>query len=124
MHNDDEKVEPTPTWHALQILRDQFPSTLVAYRLVTKEYRSPYSPSKLTFKVGETYEVKDANTDEDEGCGKGLGAATFSWCMKHRKTGWRVLKLEFKVADIAAIPKKTNGKFRLHRCTITSEVDC
>ena len=122
--NDEDEIEPTYTWHALQILRDQYPSKLYAFRLVDEKRRSPYSSNKLTFVDGDSYEVKDAETNEDISCAKGLGVATFEWCLKHRKPGWKVLKVEFEVRDIAAIPKKTNGKFRLHRCKIISTVDC
>ncbi len=75
----------------------------------------------ITYKIGEAYEVKDANTDEKVSCAKGINLATFDWCLRELEPGYRVLVAEFEAKDIAAIPTATDGKFRVYRCKIGGE---
>ena len=35
--------------------------------------------------------------------------------------GYRILVVEFEAADITSIPTGTDGKFRVHRCTVIAE---
>jgi hypothetical protein len=43
--------------------------------------------------------------------------------MREWKEGYHILIAEFTVADIAAIPIATDGKFRVRRCKIVGEKD-
>jgi hypothetical protein len=77
----------------------------------------------IIYKVGESYEVANANTSENIHCAEGINLATLDWCMKERKDGYRILIAEFTAKDIAAIPTATDGKFRVFRCKIVGEKD-
>ena len=106
----------------LLMLLDQ-PGAIRAYKLVTAEGDSPINDSKIRYEIGNRIEVLDACTDVNKVCAAGISVAPLDWCLLEWMPGWRVLLVEFVVADIAAIPTGTDGKFRLHRCTIISEVD-
>jgi len=105
----------------LLVLFDQ-PGPIRAYKLVTSDGVGPYNGG-ITYRVGESCEVTDANTDPLEACGAGINLATLDWCLKEWQQGYRVLIAEFTAADIAAIPTATDGKFRVHRCRIVGEKD-
>ena len=105
----------------LMLLLDQ-PGPIRAYKLVTAGGVGPFNGG-VTYRIGERVEVKDANTDPAVECGAGINVATFDWCAKNLADGYRVLLVEFTAADIACIPMATDGKFRLHRCTVVGEVD-
>jgi uncharacterized protein YjbI with pentapeptide repeats len=108
--------------NALLMLLDQ-PGAIRAYKLVDAEGRSPIqSVGKLTYRLGETVEVADANTDPLVDCAAGVNVATLPWVMREWRAGYRILVVEFTAADIAAIPVG-DGKFRLHRCTVVGEQD-
>jgi hypothetical protein len=109
-------------WRAspLMMLLDQ-PGKIRAYKVVTAGGVGPFNGG-ITYKVGESYEV-EANTDPTEQCGRGLHVASFDWCAREWREGYRVLVLEFEAKDIACIPLGTDGKFRLHRATVVGEVD-
>jgi hypothetical protein len=104
----------------LLILLDQ-PGKIRAYKLVTGDYKSPIQRNgKLTYKVGETLEVANANTDPNAECAAGINVATLPWCLREWRPGYRVLVVEFGRKDIAAIPNG-DSKFRLHRCKVVAE---
>ena len=106
----------------LLILLDQ-PGAIRAYKLVDSEYRSPIqSTGKLTYTIGQTLEVKKADTDPNVQCGAGINVATLPWVMAEWEPGYHILVVEFTAADIAAIPIG-DGKFRVRRCTVVSEKD-
>lgn len=99
------------------------PGKIRAYKLVTHDLCSPMYDRKLTYTIGSTITVDDANTDENTHCASGINLATLDWCMKEWQSGWRILVCEFEAADIAAIPTATDGKFRVRRCLIVGEKD-
>ena len=105
----------------LLMLLDQ-PGLIHAYKLVTKDGVGPFNGG-LTYAIGECVSVADANTDPSEACGAGINVATLDWCLANHVRGYRVLIVAFTAADIACIPTCTDGKFRLHRCTVVSEKD-
>ena len=108
--------------NALLMLRDQ-PGPIRAYKLVDAEYRSPIQGTgKLTYRIGETLAVADADTDEQVACGAGINVATLPWVMREWREGYHILVVEFMAADIAAIPIG-DGKFRVRRCTVVGEKD-
>jgi hypothetical protein len=106
----------------LLMLLDQ-PGPIRAYKMVTKDGDSPIHEIKLRYEVGLTVEVANANTDPNEPCGVGIHVATLPWILREWREGHRVLLVEFVAADIACIPTATDGKFRLHRCTVVAEKD-
>ena len=107
----------------LLMLLDQ-PGKIRAYKLVDAKLKSPIQSSgKLTYKIGATIKVDDANTDPTEHCAAGVNVATLDWCLREWKEGYRVLIVEFTAADIAVIPTATDGKFRLFRCDVVGEKD-
>jgi uncharacterized protein YjbI with pentapeptide repeats len=97
------------------------PGKIRAYKLVTKGGEGPFQGG-ITYKIGEKYEVLDADTSNDQ-CGAGINLATLDWCMKEWRTGYRILLAEFTAKDIASIPLCTDGKFRVYRCKIVGEKD-
>ena len=104
----------------LLMLLDQV-GPIRAYKLVDGEYRSPIQTSgKLTYRVGETIEAK-ADTDPLVQCGAGINVATLPWCLANWAYGYRILVVEFKRADIAAIPI-SDGKFRVSRAKVVREI--
>jgi uncharacterized protein YjbI with pentapeptide repeats len=110
-----ERVTP------LLMLLDQ-PGPIRAYKLVTATGVGPWNGG-ITYAVGQSYEVEDADTNADEQCGAGINVATLDWCLREWRPGYRVLVVEFEAADIAAIPTGTDGKFRLYRCRVVGEKD-
>ena len=105
----------------LLALHDQ-PGAIRYYKLVKANMEGPFNGG-VTYAVGESYEVKDADTSEFQNCGAGINLATLDWCMQEWREGYRILLAEFTAADIAAIPVATDGKFRVKRCKIVGEVD-
>jgi len=94
-----------------------------AYKYTTKDAESPLQTPKIKYVPGQTYEIKGANTDESSNCHTGINVADAEWCKQNGKGDSRVFAFEFDVADIAAIPTSTDGKFRLHRCLCVEEID-
>ena len=105
----------------LFMLRDQ-PGIIHAYKLVTANGIGPFTGG-ITYQIGRSYEVAEANTDPLEQCGAGINVATLDWCLMNYSAGYRVFIVAFTAADIAVIPTATDGKFRLFRCTVVSEKD-
>ena len=105
----------------LLFLLDQ-PGKIRAYKLVTSVNVGPFNGG-IMYEVGKTYEVESADVNESEQCGAGINLATLDWCMKEWKKGYKILIAEFEAKDIAVIPTATDGKFRVHRCTIIGEKD-
>jgi len=106
----------------LLMLLDQ-PGRIRAYKLVTTDGYSPLSETRLHYSIGATVEVADANTDPAEPCGTGIHVCTLPWALREWRPGYSVLLVEFAATDIACIPTATDGKFRLHRCTVVGEKD-
>jgi hypothetical protein len=106
----------------LLMLLDQ-PGPIRAYKLVTADGSSPIYSEKLSYPIGAVISVDNANTDPNEPCGIGIHVATLPWVLREWGEGNRVFLVEFTAADIACIPTATDGKFRLHRCTVVSEKD-
>lgn len=105
----------------LLLLKDQ-PGPIRAYKLVTADSVGPFNRG-ITYRVGESYAVDNADTDPTVQCAAGINVATLGWCLANYVPGYRVLIVEFTAADIAAIPTGTDGKLRLHRCTVVAEKD-
>jgi hypothetical protein len=106
----------------LLMLLDQ-PGPIRAYKLVDSDGCSPIHDTKLRYAIGATVEVANASTDPNEPCGVGIHVATLPWVLREWREGFRVLLVEFTAADIACIPTATDGKFRLHRCTVVADKD-
>ena len=116
-----ENVSPWLVTPLLMLL-DQ-PGPLRAYKLVDASLQSPMQPTgKIAYSIGGEFSVADANTSVTDDCGAGINLATWDWIAKEWQEGYRVLVAEFTATDIAAIPTGAAGKFRVHRCTIVSEI--
>jgi hypothetical protein len=100
-------------------LRDQ-PGKIRLYKLVTASGVGPFRGG-IVYEIGEAYEVENADTDAGNDCGAGINVATLDWCLRRWLKGRRVLVVEFEARDIAAIPTASDGKLRLHRCTVVGE---
>lgn len=111
-------IDPELTTPLLMLL-DQ-PGPIRAYKLVNSDGEGPFNGG-ITYCVGETYSVDNANTDPLIQCGSGINVATLDWCLREQRDGYRILIVEFTAADIACIPTATYGKFRLHRCKVVGE---
>ena len=105
----------------LQMLVDQ-PGKIRAYKLVTAEGYGPFNGG-IKYEINGSYSVEDAEVDDTVECGAGINLATMNWCIREWREGYRILVAEFTAEDIAAIPISTDGKFRVHKCTIVGEKD-
>ncbi len=105
----------------LYMLADQV-GKIRAYKLVKPNGEGPYNGG-IVYEVGKSYEVADANTDEDQHCAAGISLADLPWCIQEWREGFRILLCEFTAKDIAAIPVASDGKFRVHRCKVVKEMD-
>ena len=105
----------------LLFLLDQ-PGPIRAYKLVNKLGEGPFNGG-INYLIGENFVDSDVDTDENLQCGKGINLATLDWCMKEWKEGYRILVMEFRTEDIAAIPTATDGKFRVRQCKRVGEKD-
>jgi hypothetical protein len=105
----------------LLMLHDQV-GKIRAYKLVRADGVGPFNGG-ITYEVGQTYSVANANCDEFTECGAGINLATLDWCMREWRPGYRILIAEFAAKDIAVIPIATDGKFRVHSCKIVGEKD-
>jgi len=113
-----ERIQP------LLMLLDQ-PGPIRAYKLVRENGHGPYHAG-LAYRLGQSYEVGNANTDPFEDCGAGINVATLDWCLKALGDAGpnpKIFVVEFTAKDIACIPIASDGKFRLHRCTVVGEKD-
>ena len=107
----------------LLMLYDQ-PGKIRAYKLVTADGISPMQTSgQLKYEIGKTIEVDDASSDATKLYAAGINVATLDWCIREWHEGWRVLIVEFAAKDIACVPTASDGKFRLHTCTVVGEKD-
>ena len=100
------------------------------FKIVGRDYQSPTQSIKITYTVGETVTVPDADTDPDRDCGAGINVATLDWLYKEYKlfsaenrAKYRLLAIDCKAKDIACIPNGTTGKVRLKKGKVVSELD-
>jgi len=103
----------------LMALLDQ-PGLMRYYKLVDKNNEGIYNGG-LKYEIGKTVEVVNANIDIWKSCGAGINLATFDWCLREWRRGYKILICEFTAKDIAAIPVAGDGKFRVHRCKVVGE---
>ena len=119
---DANGIIPAHVCHLL-MLRDQ-PGDIIAYKLVTADGDSPIQDTgKIRYEMGWRLSVPDANTNPAILCAEGINVATSPWICANYQPGYRILKVQFRAADIACIPTASDGKFRLHRCTVVGEID-
>ena len=112
-----ERVSP------LHLYRYQLPGAeLVAFKLVNANSEGPFNGG-VVYRPGELVSVGNANTDPLQDCAAGINVATLDWCLREWRETYRILRVAFTTADIAAIPVATDGKFRLRRCRVVDEMD-
>ena len=100
------------------------------FKIVGRDYQSPTQSIKITYTVGETVTVPDADTDPDRDCGAGINVATLDWLYKEYKlfsaenrAKYRLLAIDCEAKDIACIPNGTTGKVRLKKGMVFSELN-
>ncbi len=103
-----------------------FKGTVRAYKGVTKDYGSPgWSQGKpvLSYKVGDTPEVLNADIS-DTACAAGVNLGPKSYVTKeYPSPGHNHMVVEFECPkDLASVPSGTDGKFRVFRCKVVSEL--
>ena len=83
---------------------------------------SPYQNQE--YKIGETYETDEYNSDERFLCAAGLNVATLDWCLRDTNCDLRktYIEVEFDAKDIVAIPYNSDGKFRVKKLTVIREI--
>ncbi len=93
---------------------------IIAHKLVNADGLAPFNGG-ITYEIGKEYEEPSANTDENEQWAKGLNVATLDWCIKNWSSGQRILLVSHTVADIAAIPIASDGKYRVKKLKVVGE---
>jgi len=104
----------------LAILRAQ-PGKVRAYKLVNKDGYGPHHGG-IKYEIGSTIEEPNSDYNEHRQCGAGINLASLAWCCRHWHPGYRILSCEFDAQDIVTIPIGTDGKFRVRKCRVLSEV--
>ena len=96
-----------------------------AFKAVTKELQSLMVHgdvgTSLDYSIGNIVTVKNANTDRRKLCAAGISVAYMEYILKNHMQDTIVL-VEFYGQDVAAVPYASDGKFRLHRCTVIRDV--
>ena len=119
------------TGRNLHKLMDLPPSTVIhAFKVVRANGAPPAYPDvrpKLRYVVGRTIIERNCDTDTEELCGSGLNVATLRWCLEtcygdscNRYAGDLLITVAFKPSDIGAVPRWSQGKFRVRRLTVIS----
>jgi len=105
------------------LLKDHV-GTVRAYKATKKDGTGTQYPS-ITYEVGKDYEEKKAVTDEGLDCAAGINLADLEWVKKERpKDGGRIFAVEFEAPDdLAAVPTRSDGKFRAFRCKVVEELE-
>lgn len=96
-----------------------------AYKVTKKDGTGPHY-SGLHYAVGKLVEEPSANTDPSVDCGAGVNLGTLDYAKRERggNKDYRVFAVEFDAQqDLAVVPRKSNGKFRVFRCTVVEELD-
>jgi len=101
-----------PDLYSLKLLP---PETKLRFWKYLENGQSPYK--HFVYDIGKEYIFDDACTDERQSCAPGGNVATLVWCLKDSNTADEFMEVEFTVADIAAIPYSTDGKFRASKYT-------
>jgi len=109
----------------LTILRFQA-GNIRALKLVTDKYKSPmlHGRNGIPFDchVGKILKSNDAERDERINCARGISVATPNWILHNYKEGYRIVLVEHKAKDIAAIPIGTDGKYRISKGKVVAEI--
>jgi hypothetical protein len=106
--------------HALAAL-PYLPGKLRAFKLVNANGEGHVNGG-IKYTVGKTAEEPNADCDPGNQCSSGLNVADLPWVLREWCEGYRVLVVEFTAKDIACIPHGTDGKFRLKRCKVLSDI--
>ncbi len=107
-----------------------------AYKFAHVDGRSPVMRKRrpiLVTTVGAVLRVPNADTNEGKTCARGVNVATKQWIFdfesRSRFTGdgwydpvYNLFIVEFRKRDIACVPTKSDGKFRLFRCKVIKKV--
>jgi len=106
---------------------------ITAYKLVDHKNQNfiHRSKRKVTYVVGKKVVNRKADTFINHSCAAGINVATLAWCRRlhgaNYNYSWhnrilkpKIISVQFRLKDIAAIPINSGGKFRLFRCIVTA----
>jgi len=100
---------------------------VLAWKAVTKDYRSIHCPSDARFdhRIGNTLEMKreDCDSDPARTCSRGLHFCSADYLKSYAGGGSRVVVVKIHPADVVAFPKDYgNAKGRACRYQVVGEV--
>jgi len=106
-------IDAVPFQHAkMDIWRENFKGVDFFYKLCDFSVSGAIDDAWVNPK-GELHVVDYKATSKD-----GEVTLDAEW-----QEGYKILLVEFRPEDIACIPHGTDGKFRVHRCTVVREMD-
>jgi len=96
-----------------------------AFKYTTQEGKSPTrtGDEALTYRVGDIVSVKNADKSKSADCSYGINLASKDWIKDNINGDQRVFACEFEIEDLAAVPHRSGGKFRVFKCEVIEELD-
>lgn len=98
--------------------------TIEAYKCITFRGRSPLYPGVgIKYFSGKRIAVKNADTSPMIECGRGINLGTLYWCERFSASSdsgffGRIMRVHFRVRDVAVIPTYSYGKLRVFKCRV------
>jgi uncharacterized protein YjbI with pentapeptide repeats len=113
--------ERTTALAALPYMTGVSAGCIAAFKLVN-ERGEGFVEGGVKYPVGKEVEEPNANCDPGTHCGAGLNIADLPWVLREWSEGYRVLLVEHRPEDIAAIPHGTDGKYRVKRLKVLRDI--
>lgn len=102
-----------------------FACEFVAYRFTEADGRSynfAHTKPTLTTVAGGRLLVMEPDYNMANDCGAGVNVGTLKWVLGNASKKHVVWKIKFMLHDIAALPFRSEGKFRLRTCAVMHKV--
>jgi hypothetical protein len=113
--------ERTTALAALPYMTGVSAGCIAAFKLVNHKGEGHVNGG-IKYPVGEVVEEPNANCDPGTQYGAGLNIADLPWVLREYVEGDRVLLVEHRPEDIAAIPYGTDGKYRVKRLKVLRDI--
>jgi hypothetical protein len=113
--------ERTTALAALPYMTGVSAGCIAAFKLVNHKGEGHVNGG-IKYPLGEVVEEPHANCDPGTQCGAGLNIADLPWVLREYVEGCRVLLVEHRPEDIAAIPYGTDGKYRVKRLKVLRDI--
>jgi uncharacterized protein YjbI with pentapeptide repeats len=113
--------ERTTALAALPYMTGVSAGCIAAFKLVNHKGEGHVNGG-IKYPLGEVVEEPHANCDPGAHCGAGLNIADLPWVLREYVEGYRVLLVEHRPEDIAAIPYGTDGKYRVKRLKVLRDI--